>query len=96
MHAVFRSYSGPGAHDLLDMLTDCQCEFEADIRQVAGFKSWSLIRTDDGCMIVTICADKKSANDSREVTREWLRDYEPGFGVGMPLVADGPVASHVS
>ena len=67
MHAVVRSYSGSGARDLFGLLEQRKSEVEDLIRGVAGFQAYTAIRTDDGGVTVTVCADK--AGTESEVRR---------------------------
>ena len=54
MHTVIRSYSGSGATALFDLLEERKEEVGSLIRAVTGFVSYSLVRTADGGISVTI------------------------------------------
>ncbi len=64
MHAVVRIYSGSGAKELFDMLEERIAEVESVIRPVTGFVGYTLIRTDDGGVTVTVCQDKAGTDES--------------------------------
>ena len=55
MHAVVRTYSGEGAKELFDLLEKRKSDVESLIRTVKGFVSYSLVRTADGGISVTVC-----------------------------------------
>jgi hypothetical protein len=89
MHTVIRSYSGSGATGLIDLLEDKKDEVESLIRAVAGFVSYSLIRTDDGGISVTICQDKAGTDESLQLAKEWIQEHGSHLSVGPPAVAEG-------
>src|SRR3954451_19897408 len=57
MHAVIRTYSGQGAKELFDLLEQRKSDVERLIRSVKGFVSYSLVRTSDGGLTMTVCED---------------------------------------
>ena len=57
MYAVVRTYSGPGAKELFDLLEKRKAE-GAVIRSVPGLVSYTLVRSQEGGMAVTVCEDK--------------------------------------
>jgi hypothetical protein len=91
MHAVVRTYSGPGARELFDLLEQRKGEVEGIIGAIAGFRSYSLIRTDDGGVTVTICQDKAGTDESLNVAREWIQQNASGLGASPPTVSEGSV-----
>ena len=54
MYAVIRMFSGSGGKKLLDLLEGRKSEVDGIIRPVKGFVSYSLIRTADGMVSVTV------------------------------------------
>ena len=89
MHAVLRSYSGPGATELFDLLEQRKAEVEEIIRNVSGFKAYTLIRTADGGVTVTVCEDKAGTDESLQVARNWIQENASDLDVGAPAVTDG-------
>jgi hypothetical protein len=96
MHAVTRSYSGPGAVDLIDRILKSADEVEGLLRAVKGFVSYTLIRTDDGGVTVTVCQDKAGTDESIQVARDWVAANASDTGVGAPTVAEGEVEMQLS
>lgn len=96
MHAVVRSYSGSGAKELFDLLEKRKDEVENIIRSVAGFVGYSLIRTNDGGVTVTVCQDKAGTDESLRVAREWIQKNASDLGTSPPAVSEGPVVLHLS
>jgi hypothetical protein len=91
MHAVIRTFSGPGAKRLLDLLEARKGEVESLIRPVRGFVSYSLMRTPDGGASVTVCQDKAGTDESSRLAREWIGKNASDIGVGPPAVLEGPI-----
>ena len=85
MHAVVRTYSGPGANELFELLEQRKGEVEDLIRPIGGFVSYSLIRTDDGGVSVTVCADKTGTDQSIQVARDWIQTNASTLGVNPTL-----------
>ena len=91
MHAVVRSYSGNGAKELMDALEKHKADVEKVIRSVKGFVSYSLIRTADGGISVSVCQDKAGAAESNLKAREWVKQNASNTGVGAPEISEGSV-----
>jgi hypothetical protein len=91
MHAVVRTYSGKGAQELFDVLEQRKADVEKVIRGVPGFRSYSLIRTADGGVSVTICADKAGADKSVQVAADWVKENASSAKANPPAVSEGPV-----
>jgi hypothetical protein len=94
MHAVVRTYSGKGAKELFDVLEKRKAEVESVIRPVKGFVSYTLARSGDGGVSVTVCQDKAGTDESIRVAREWVAKNAGNTGVGAPQVSEGPVIIH--
>ena len=91
MHAVIRTFSGSGATKLLDLLEGRKSEVEALIRPVKGFVNYSLIRTADGGVSVTVCEDKAGTEESNHLARQWIATNAADLGVSPPTVVEGSV-----
>lgn len=91
MHGVVRTYSGPGAAQLFDVLEDRKASVEAVLRQVPGLVSYTLLRQEDGGLSVTVCTDKASADESLKVAREWIHENAAFVQASPPEVAEGSV-----
>ena len=96
MHAVIRNYSGTGAKELFDVLEKRKTEVEDLIRPVAGFVSYTLIRTDDGGVTVTVCQGKAGTDESLRVARDWIQQNASDMGADPPVVSEGPVMLQLS
>jgi len=91
MHAVVRNYSGSGAKELIDMLEERKGEVESVIRSVTGFVGYTLIRTDDGGVTVTVCEDKAGTDESLRVARDWIQENASDLHTSPPAVSEGSV-----
>ena len=91
MYAVVRSYSGSGAKELFDLIEERKAEAESIIRSVTGFVAYSLIRTDDGGVTVTVCQDKAGTDESLQVARDWIQENASDLGASPPSVSEGSV-----
>jgi hypothetical protein len=96
MHAVVRTYSSAGAKKLFDMLEERKKDVEDLIRPIKGFVSYSLIRTADGGVSVTVCQDKAGTEESLRVAADWIRQNAPGTGANAPTVLEGSVILQLS
>jgi hypothetical protein len=96
MYAVIRSYSGSGAKELFDLLEERKAEVESVIRSVSGFVSYSLIRTDDGGVTVTVCEEKTGTDESIQVARDWVQTNASDLEVSPPSISEGQVALQLS
>jgi hypothetical protein len=91
MHAVIRTYSGPAAKKLFDLLEERKRDVESIIRPVKGFVSYSLLRTADGGASVTVCQDKTGTDESLRVAREWIQKNASSINASAPAVSEGSV-----
>ena len=96
MHAVVRTYSGPGAKELIDLIETRLAEVESLIRSVSGFQAYSLIRTGDGGVTVTVCQDKAGTDESVQLARDWIQQNASDAGARPPAVSEGPVLLQLS
>ena len=96
MHAVVRTYSGQGAKELVDLLEQRKAEVESLIRSVSGFHAYSVIRTDDGGVTVTICQDKTGTDESLQLARDWIQQNASDLGTSPPVVSEGSVVLQLS
>ena len=96
MHAVIRSYSGAGAKELFDLLDERKGEIENLIRSVTGLVAYSLIRTDEGGVSVTVCQDKAGTDQSVQIARDWIQEHAAGLNTSPPDVSEGSVIVNVS
>ncbi len=96
MHAVVRTYSGQGAKELFDLVKQRKAEVESLIRSVSGFHAYSLIRTDDGGVTVTVCQDKAGTDESLKLARDWIQQNASDLGTSLPVVSEGSVILQLS
>ncbi len=91
MHAVVRTYSGQGAKELFELLEQRKADVERVIRSVSGLQSYSLIRTAEGGISVTVCKDKSGTDESVRLAAEWVRENASELATEPPAVSDGTV-----
>ncbi len=96
MHAVVRTYSGQGAKELFDVLEQRKSEVEELIRSVSGFQAYTLIRTDNGGVSVTVCQDKAGTEQSVQLARNWIEENASSLGASPPGVSEGSVILQLS
>jgi len=95
MHAVIRTFSGSGAKKMVDLLDERKTEVQGLIRPVKGFVSYSLIRTADGGVSVTVCEDKAGTDQSSQIARDWIGKNASDLGGSPPTVVEGSVILHL-
>ncbi len=91
MYAVVRNYSGQGAKELFDLLEQRKSEVETIIRSVTGFVSYTLLRSEDGGVTVTVCQDKTGTDERMRVAKEWIQENASDIGSSPPSVSEGSV-----
>jgi hypothetical protein len=89
MHAVIRTYSGIGAKELFDLLERRKSDVESLIRSVKGLVSYSLVRTSDGGVTITVCHDKAGSDDSVQKAKDWIAKNGSEIGASAPTVSEG-------
>ena len=82
MYAVIRHYTGRGASQLFEEIECMQEEVEGVIRSVPGLVSYTLLRTGDGGISVTVCQDKAGTDES--VTARRRVDKSKQHCLGQP------------
>lgn len=95
MHAMVRTYSGKGANELTNLLIKRKSEVEKLMGDVAGLVSYDIVQTQDGCITMTVCDDKKGTDRSLAVAKDWLKANAGETGVGAPMVTEGKVLLHL-
>ena len=96
MYAVVRTYSGPGAKELFDLLERRKADVEAVIRSVPGLVSYTLVRSEEGGMAVTVCEDKAGTDESTRLAKEWIREHASELGSELPTVEVGSVLVQIT
>jgi hypothetical protein len=91
MHAVVRTYSGAGAKQLFDVLEEHKADVEALLGKVSGLVSYTLLRSGDGGLSVTVCTDKAGADESLKVARDWIQKNASDAHANPPVVTEGSV-----
>lgn len=88
MHAVVRSYSGPGASELFDLLGQREDEVKNLIGAVPGFVSYTAFRSGDGGTTVTVCQDKTGTDESSRRAAEWVKE-NVSSPTNPPMITEG-------
>lgn len=91
MYAIVRNYSGAGAKQLFEVLERQKAEVETTLRKVPGLVSYTLVRSGDGGMSITVCRDKAGADESVKVAREWIKTNAANVPAYPPAIMEGPV-----
>jgi hypothetical protein len=63
---------------------------------VKGFVSFSLVRTSEGGLSVSVSNDKTGTDESIRVARDWIAKNATNTGVSPPNVTEGTVILQVS
>jgi hypothetical protein len=91
MHAVVRTYSGAGVKQLFDLLEQRKADVESVMRKVPGLLSYTMMRSGDGGVSVTVCKDKAGVEESVKVAREWIQKNASNIHANPPVVTEGSV-----
>ncbi len=95
MHTAVRIYSGSGAKELFDRIEKNKKEVKKLIGGVSGFVSYSLIRTDDGGVTVTVCKKKKGTDQSIQIAKDWVQKNAPDLNPSPPQISEGEVTFNI-
>lgn len=96
MHAMVRTYSGPGAQQLFDMLEARKADVEANLRKVSGLVSYTLVRSGDGGLSVTVCRAKAGVEESLAIARDWIRENAANVLGSPPAITEGTVVVQIN
>lgn len=96
MYALSRNYSGPGTKELFDLLEERKSEIETRLRGVDGFVAYTLIRTNEGGVSLTVCQDQDGTDQSSQVVREWIKTNAADLNTNPPTVSKGTVILHLT
>jgi hypothetical protein len=69
MYAVVRTYTGAGAKELFSLLEQRKADVEAVMRKVPGLVSYTLVRSGEGGIAVTVCQNKTGAEESTRLAK---------------------------
>jgi hypothetical protein len=95
MYAVIRTYSGKGAKELFDLLEQRTGDVESVMKSVSGLVSYSLFRTQDGGVSVSVCQDKAGTDESVQKAADWVKKNASNTGVSAPKVSEGTVVVQI-
>ena len=95
MHAIIRTYANLRSKQLFDLLEEHKADVEAAIRKVPGLVSYTLLRTDDGGVSVTVCQDKTGADESVRIARDWIEKNAANVGAHPPAITEGSVVLQI-
>ena len=84
----------PEPRTFFDLLEKRKSEVEAVIRSVPGLVSYTLVRSGDGGVSVTVCQEKAGAEESMRVAAEWIQQNASGLG-WPPAVEEGSVVVQI-
>jgi quinol monooxygenase YgiN len=87
MHIVVRHYKGSAK--LMDELADRQSDIEELIRDVPGFVSYYLIRTDGGGASISVYEHKAGADESVRRAAAYIKENLDGVAAGPPEIIEG-------
>jgi len=80
---------------LFDLLEARKADAESQLRKVKGFAGYTLMRTADGGISLTVCETKAGTDESLAVAREWIKKNASEIKADPPTVAEGGVILHL-
>jgi restriction endonuclease Mrr len=95
MEAVVRTYSGKGAKELFDSIEKSKPDLEKIMRSIKGFVSYTLVRSGDGGLSITVCQDKAGVDESVQKAKDWIAKNAGHTGASAPKVSTGSVILHL-
>jgi hypothetical protein len=88
MYAVVRSYSGPGASEVFDLLGQREEDVTSLIGGVPGFVSYAAFRSGDGGSTMTVCEDKAGTDESSRRAADFVKENLGSTG-NPPAITEG-------
>jgi hypothetical protein len=88
MYVVIRTYSGQGASELFDALSEREQDVKELISTVPGFASYHAVRSDGGGQTVTVCEDKAGTDESSRRAADWVKE-NIDTTVDPPTITEG-------
>jgi hypothetical protein len=88
MYAVVRSYTGPGASEVFDLLGQREAEVKSLIGGVPGFVSYVAFRSGDGGSTVTVCEDQAGTDETSRRAAEFVKENVSTTG-SPPVITGG-------
>lgn len=92
MYAVVRRYRSP---QLIDELAQNQDAVEALITGIAGFVSYTILRTEDGGITLSVYQDQAGAEESIRQARAWTQANISPVAQSPAEVSQGDVILHL-
>ena len=92
MFASIRRYAGDTA--LADQLMEHEDEVRKLISGVPGYRAYDLVRGEDATTSITICDDRRGADESTRIAAGWLHANLPDAAKVAPMVSAGEVVMH--
>ena len=89
------AFASKGAKELFDLLEKHKADVEKLMRSVKGFAGYTLVRTGDGGISVTVCQDKAGIDESMQKAKDWVAKNAGSTGVAAPKVSAGSVIAHI-
>jgi heme-degrading monooxygenase HmoA len=87
MHAVIRHYKGNS--QLMDELEKRTADIEELIRDVPGFVSYTLARSDDGGFSVSVFEDAAGTAESTRRAADFVKENAPNVAGSPPEIVEG-------
>jgi hypothetical protein len=95
MHAVVRTYTGEGASMVFDLVEGNSEEVKSLLGSIAGFVSYTAIRTAGGGITVTVCEDKAGTDESSRRAAEFIKERAEGKTIDPPTITEGDTSLHL-
>jgi hypothetical protein len=95
MHAMLRTYSGPGAKAFAKLMEERKADIEKIVKSVPNLVSYSVASTGDGAFSVTVGKDKASVDDMHKQAMAWIKEHAGHTKVKAPSVSEGSVILHL-
>lgn len=91
MKVIVRTYSGPGAKELFEIIAANMDEVKTTLQTIDGFVSYMAANTAAGGVTVTVCQDDAGIEQSVQRAREWVEKNAAHTGASAPSVVTGTV-----
>jgi hypothetical protein len=92
MHVTVRTYAGSGARELADVIVENEDTVRSLISEIDGFQAYYLVRTDDGCVTISVFDAAAGGEESSRRAAEWIRENAADLSAAPPQISSGEAA----
>jgi hypothetical protein len=91
---AIRQYQFAPGRTMEELAAAVESGFVPILREVPGYREYSLVETGEGVISISVFADQAGAEESTRRAADWVQQNLAGFFAGPPTVTTGSVWLH--